>query len=317
MLGVVALIALGSPAAATPTKEMISSEERDESSTAATVALRFNWPAKFEAKVAHVRRVVGGKRPGTARATFTMSGRKVGREYRITSSDWRSPASVGPKSEKDLRTMSLLVDFVGEDGAYLRQEGADEMFVASQGLLGMEGASAQEKKKKSALLAEVTRVESQRLWNYLVEAWAGGKLEVGKEYEAETVAPVPLVPSMTVPSTCRSQAVRRLPCVDGQVAPRCVELRLRCESKTDQLGGFIRGVGNRLNSTPVPEDILARAKELQTVSESTLITEPDTLVPHRLDFSVRVTMAFEASEAGVPKSLEGSDRSEYVFRYPN
>jgi hypothetical protein len=91
---------------------------------------------------------------------------------------------------------------------------------------------------------------------------------------------------------------------------------LRSAPDPDELPGLVGAVVAQLAGADatIPEEAL---HELVVENELLLVTEPETLLPHRFVWtrSVRATLAGAEDGRGEPRVLEQVDRSEADYRY--
>jgi hypothetical protein len=270
------------------------------------VALRFGWPDGLGANVTHewIR-----SSPGKPTQTESMTARLVvgseGQTLRVAFRDWQTSAGGAPAPS--LNKMTTVVD---KDGTLVRVDGrvspGEAMDLAKGGGGSKLGAAASQKAADALPVLIQQRVENT--WQMLVGTWAGGELELGADYETEDEVPVPLVPGTTLKTKFRLRAERRLDC-PGDAAKRCVELRFRSEPDRERLKEVVEKLGVKFGTKG-----LGDVGELGGGQEFTLVTEPERLIPHRLE--ITKTVELRTGSSSHPGRGPQVDRTTWTFEYP-
>jgi len=191
---------------------------------------------------------------------------------------------------------------VGHDGEFRRIEDLDAFREAL--LDGLDQAfadlPAQTRAQLSqAMAAVLTREQLEQGivsdWNISVGAWLDAELDRGDLYEVAYEQPVPMLGNAAIPMRTTFRFVGRAACREGDGDERCVILEMESfvdsERLADALEAFL---------SPSPADGPAPTVEAirQDVSVR-LVTEPGTLLPHRMDSrrytETRMTMNGETS----------------------
>jgi hypothetical protein len=141
--------------------------------------------------------------------------------------------------------------------------------------------------------------------------WAGADLELGEIYEFEEDTPLPMIPGAVVPMISRFSVERRIACIDGGTAQDCVSIRLVSEPEPAAAKRILAEFMQRLT----PNSGLGGFgfEELQVRNEIVLITEPQTLLPHRLSISKQVDG--RVSAGGQSSTISQRDGKMYKFTY--
>jgi len=131
-------------------------------------------------------------------------------------------------------------------------------------------------------------------WKLLVGAWAGRELPLGATYSA--TAPESMPGGGTVRVRIAIQADGRVPCRPSAPTADCVRLRLYSEPEERVSPGLVA----TLLALVAPESgIRAQAFVPRIASIATsavVVTEPDTLIPHRFTLRRRYVLAGTAPE---------------------
>lgn len=154
---------------------------------------------------------------------------------------------------------------------------------------------------RSRLTDERLRGTADGLWGTAVEIWKDIDLELGKVYETRARGLVPIPPHEAVEIVSTRSAVKRVPCTDDEPGePRCVLFQMRQVPDAGQLRGIVR----RTQPGVLYFDY-GRSFEL--------VTEPDGLIPHRLE--VGLTFEVDAKQPdGASKASTVIDWTRWVFK---
>jgi len=299
------------PAAALEGSDARGSEPRPRE-----LALRFAWPRSLEARVTY-RRVVarpdGAERVFTAR--YTERATRSVDELRIASSGTRWDGEIPyPPGEvrSAIRASEAVVQRVGADGAFIGLRNEDALRPVLQRIYGDAGLTDEEAEQVIARVEEAMVDEARDGWNLAVGFWIGAELDVGEAREKDVDAPVWLLPAVAVKSRVRMEARRRVPCTASERKALCVELTLHSEPDRAALPALTRAIVAKLageEKALPPGEVL----EVGLATDLTLVTEPDTLVPHRVVWrrSVRATLVDDEG----PHELEDVERTEWSWSY--
>jgi hypothetical protein len=223
------------------------------------VALQFAWPAPASGRCATVARRIEASGSQTVRTAQSMRVERDGDQLRVESYDPEIPPDA-PRSVVPLAETWYAERLIGPEGRLLRAGSLD-------GALG-----ATERTMISTRLAQ--------RWQFLVGAWAGRTLPMGVTYKATA-------PEQTAEGPVRLQlAVRAdgyVPCEAGALPPRCVRLRILSQPSPSDAPVVARLAARDLLSAD--EFMLYESSRVKAFTAQTmivLVTEPDTLLPHRV-----------------------------------
>jgi hypothetical protein len=295
----------GAPAAAAPAPERL----RD-------LTLTFAWPRTLDAQVVF-RRVAArsGEPERTFTARYAERAAVAGEEIRILASGTRWEGEIPyPRDEVPaaIRASEAVVQRIGVDGAFVGLENGDALRPVLQRIYGGAGLSDEEAEEAIARVEAAMVDEARDGWNQAVGFWIGAKLDFGEAWEKEVDEPVWLLPALAVRSRVRMEARRRVPCTASERRARCVELTLHAEPDRAALPALTRAIVSKLvgGAPGLPPGELS---EVGMASDLTLVTEPETLVPHRMTWrrAVRATLLGEEGAS----ELEDVDRTEWSWTY--
>ena len=281
-----------------------------------SVALRFSWPEKLPAEVTYRRtRTRTGKPTSVFSTSFTRTAEKQGGVLRIAERGlkWEGDMPVPQElAEEARRASEALVQVVNADGGFVALEGVETLRPVFARMFASMKLPKEQAERATLMSERMMQVEAQEMWMLGVGFWNGGELELGERYATQSEAEVPLVPGMTAKYELEFSAQRWVPCVAGQKEPRCVELTLRSVPEAAALPRITSALVTRLAGPEVklPTEAI---QQLAIVNELVLITEPNSLVPHRLVWTKSVSLAMKEGEQ--TRKLEQLDRREYDYRY--
>jgi hypothetical protein len=274
-------------------------------------ALRFAWPTRLEAEVEYRRSKYDPGRPERNMAvalTARLNAVTTGNEVRIAYTEWKGDLGADPYARALLQSSNQIVTVVSRNGAFLRIEGTTAAEDALKKMPGLERVPAQARQQLLQIAPATFEKEARDGWGALVGVWAGNDLEIGADYVMEGEAPVAVLPGERVRIDTRLRAERRLDC-PGTGRPGCLELRLRSVPSAEDTDRIINAIIAKLGVTNFP----ASLSDLSMVTEVSLVTEPDRLLPHRLE----VKRTTKAAVANGEKRLHGErvDTATWTYRY--
>jgi hypothetical protein len=222
------------------------------------VKLRFEWPTPLSGRCATVARRIELRGTQTIRTAHSVRAQPDGDQLRVETFDVEVPADA-PATVLPLAETWHAEWLVDAQGRLLRAQSLDPLLDA-------------------AARAVVTTRLAQR-WQSLVGAWAGRTLPIDVTYTATA-------PEQTSGGPVRLQiTVRvdgRVPCEPGTKVARCVRLRIVSQPTSNDTVAVAKLAAREL--LPADEFLLyepARVRGFSAMTTIVLVTEPDTLVPHR------------------------------------
>jgi hypothetical protein len=315
MLAPVLLVALALSAVPAAPPDGPAAEPADEA--ADVVRLRFEWPAKLEAQAIERRTQIRSGRPTVVTAVrFTQTAVRRDGAIHIAAARmrWDRPrmAQAREAMAAVLRASEQIVQVVSPEGELLRVDGTAALGPALEQLFARPDVSAEQRARGIEAAELAMRAEAREAWNLAVGFWTGADLELGERYVMKTDAEVPLAPGMRFAFDQEFSVRRRVPCAAEERALRCVEITLRSTPDPALLPAVSRAVAPRLAAANAQPD--APLGELSIENELLLVTEPDTLLPHRVVWT-RAVRATPRGDEGAPPTVEQVDRRETEFRY--
>jgi hypothetical protein len=287
---------------------------------AEVVALRFAWPEQLESQVTYRSTRTRTGQPGRSSVSrFTQTAAREGERYRIAVRDVRLegdlpiPPGSSVTTADFVEATEAMVQVVTAEGELVTIEGAEGVRALLVKTLEATQLPPEHVERALAMGEAAMKAESQESWNLAVGFWIGADLDLGERYGLENEAELPLLPGTTAKYEVEFGVARKVPCAAGEKALRCVEVSLRSVPDPEVLPKITTALVERL-AGPEAKIPAAAIRELAIENELLLVTEPATLVPHRLVWTKAIRMTAQ-EEGGEPSTLEQLDRREYEYRY--
>ncbi len=265
---------------------------------AESVTLAFAWPEEFRAEllVRHESQQ-NAQPPVQAFARRTLSAARRDGELWISTYDDRPGRT--PEAGRAVRGSDALVQVVTPQGAFLRAELTD------RALRLLESADRARREEMRRALVRAAAED----WEITVGAWAGRRLERDRPLHKTFQGSVPLLPIVQSLLDVEYVFDGRVPCAPDETERRCVALVYRGETASSDEAATLERIRSL---APVTTD--------EPVTEAfhggfsiTLVTEPDTLVPHRMVSRERLRLRVALPDGQV-REVEETAEDEYVFK---
>ena len=263
------------------------------------VELKFAWPEGFQTYVliAHETRRRGSEPTGVIARQRLVAERK-GNEIWVFTRDLAARGNQ-PDLESTVKINEALVQVVAPDGKFRRAEGLD------QALSALETTSSDDRERARQAFIRSTALD----WELMVGTWVGEKLAPDQVRRKQLKAYVPLVLAVETLLDVEYGLEERVPCTDEETARRCVALSYRASLAPEDRPATVERMRKTTSSTkadePVPEDVRAELEML-------LVTEPDTLIPHRISQRESLRVRSRLPDGRV---LEMEERSEDAYLF--
>jgi len=278
------------------------------------IALAFAWPAGFAARVAGTEssRLVtdGSQDESRTEMSYRVSVELDPLGARIRYDDFalrdpRTDSLVSLRSVPGLEalTAALRPSFVvSQDGRFGGTPGLEEEVAAINRALDALHARAEGLPQGAPLLptrfsAELFRRHVPVDWGPLVELWAGREIALGERYQVDLVTRMPLLDGAPIRMDGELQVSGRVPCDGDDGMARCVELVLVSRPDPLELLPLLGGDAERQGGDAAPAPVTVTRLELD--ESVRLVTEPETLVPHRVDTRRRARLSLRLADGSV------------------
>lgn len=271
---------------------------RPDGAGSGPVELKFGWPDGFQSHVliAHESRRSGAEATGLI-ARQRMVAEKQGSEIRVSTRDVAARGNE-PDLESIVKINEALVQVVAPDGRFRRAEGLD------QALASIKTATPEERDKARQALIRSTAFD----WELMVGAWAGEKLEPDQLKRKRLQGYVPHIVAVEALLDVEYGVEGRVPCTEQETARRCVQLSYRASLAPEDRSATLE----RLQRITISEAEKATPEDVHADIELLLVTEPETLIPHRMTQRERLRLRLRLAEGRV---VETEDRSEDTYLF--
>ena len=211
---------------------------------------------------------------------------------------------------------------VNYDGELVRFDNLDAYYARveqglMEGLPGNEEAQQKVKQLMRSLISEETLAQSlQDEWNTLVGNWVGSSFANGETYSYPAQYQAAALGDVVFPMTITQRLLGRVPCQPADKEKKCVKLEQKSQvsdsSFTKAMHDFVNHTIKRMAGDKAAEANLSvdRAHVVKTV---TLVTDPETLLPHELQTSKITTVVI--TEKGRTESTEDVEHSTTRYVY--
>jgi hypothetical protein len=268
----------------------------ERSPRAAPVRLTFAWPDGFRAEVLvrHQSQIRSDPPAGVVARRVLSTIRRDG-EIWVATRDI-VPMGDGQDLVKALRVRDEVVQVVDARGAFLRAERLDR---------ALPPPNALDEQAREALRHALAR-DAAEDWEVTVGAWAGQTLEEGRPLHKLFPGAVPLLPMADSLLDVEYGLEGRVPCTPEATERRCVALYYRAQPAASDRAATL----DRVLAVTATGD--RRTEYFRGTFEVTLITEPDTLVPHRIVSRERLRLRVVLA-GGQVREIEETADDEYLF----
>jgi len=290
-----------------------------------TIVVKFAWPSNLRAHVVARRsqyRTAGGRSDTTvSQAEYRMVVQPHARGLLVSYDSLQLPAA-GPNDAPDaaaLAAAAMPSYVVSADGSFLDLYNVAANIAATRRLLQPVIDSAVRKNPSGravfdALLSERFFLQkATEEWNALVGAWAGETFVRDEVYEHETkeTIPFPGFENTKVTFNYESSFDGRVPCIEDQPLPECVELTLISYPDPDEIRSILAQLVQRIMQ--LPSGALS-FDSLDIVNTISLIADPATLRPYSLEI-VREVSGTVREKNGAAQPVDQTQERVIQFSY--
>jgi len=292
-----------------------SSGAGGQASSGEGVSLRFAWPQDFAAQVSSTSvETKSGQRVESPERRVEIRLEGTGQERKLVTR--QLPATgpgAGPEEARLPPTPTLVL---GPAGELKRVEGIDQALAEVFKDAQSKGVPKAQQDMLAKLVGEALEQAARARWEELLGKWNGLTLKPGEVVERRSQMIMPFFGN-TVDIQERLSLKQYVPCTEGGADKRCVLLVL--DSTLDPAGDerarseLVQRMKEftRIN-LGMPESALPEMKvtKLQLDGSLELITEPGTLIPHRLRDTETAVIVMQSSDGETQDFNLKSERRE-------
>ncbi len=214
---------------------------------------------------------------------------------------------------------SVSADYiVSRDGHFFRLAGLDELVKRTRSLFEpmldsirvfrAEAAAFLESMLSEAFLQSRAAEE----WNALVGTWVGAEFEVGELYGYENEESSPLIPNTMIPFYYEFTLIDYSPCSESAPPRSCVMLQMLSYPDAGEVRSLLELILQRMAGKQAAGQVLF--EELEIENTVRLLTEPATLIPHRLEIQQVISGTVREADSPPGPFLQ-IDRRVYRYIY--
>lgn len=260
------------------------------------VRLTFAWPEGYRADV-----VVRHQSQQRGDVPASLVARRILTTTRHDGELWIATKDIIPVADrqdmiKALRVRDEVVQVVDRRGAFVRVERVER---------ALPPPSAVDEQLREAMRHALSR-DAAEDWEVTVGAWAGQALEEGKSLHKAFPGTVPLLPMADSLLDVEYGLEGRVPCTPEETERRCVALYYRAQPAASDW----RATLERVREVTATSE--RRTEFFRAEFDIRLITDPETLVPHRMVSRERLRLRVVLPDGQVREIEEMAD-DEYVF----
>lgn len=295
-----------------------------------SVTLNFAWPDNLKAKISYFYRK--SRRDGRAPRIMTVYGTydaivrpvKDGLRLSAENSNLRLKAEgypPGPQSKLRRfiartagRQPAIVVD---RSGQFVRLDNVkqyQEMIEDGLNKAFADSPAALRAKIANAVAPTLTEEQLQAVvisdWNRIVGAWLEAVLDIGDLYQLKFKRPVPVLGNASIALVTDIRFVKRAPCSARDRAAKCVELYMRTMADDKAVAKAIEKRTAALIGGGGPAVFVKTFNTSETIR---LLTEPNTLIPHRMHSIKNTTMTVETE--GKARTVEQVNELKVAYTY--
>lgn len=147
-------------------------------------------------------------------------------------------------------------------------------------------------------------------WKRDVADWSAAQFNRGDVYEMRRNTRLPVLGDTEVPVVSTARFVDRVPCGGDALLKRCVRLQMRAIVDSKALARSRQSYVERISRSGLDKSLV---KDLRSTLTVWLVTEPDTLIPHRM--RSRKETAIVTVTGGLEQASQGVEEIEMAYKY--
>ncbi len=261
------------------------------------VRLRFAWPSELDLAVAasleRVQAAGGREDSRTAEASWVLAAERDGVSWRVSTRDVAVPEGDVPPVVAALAFGAHPAFLVDKEGKLGEVVGADELRLAAAPVMADMPPPAQVR-FQDRMSDEALSVGISEEWEALVGRHAGRTLVPGLSEPVPGRMALPIAPDVVV-DTLTSETWERVPCGEADCVRITWTERLAPEASAALTDAMREDIAAGMASEGLGQPTVT---DLGLIYAWELVTEPETLVPHRLaaQRTMTVKLALDGTE---------------------
>lgn len=304
-------LACAAPAAPRPAASPVPAAEVER------IELGFAWPESFSARVtgAETSRFVAGvvREESSTQMSYRVRVEPAADGVRVRYDDFalldpRTDALVRLASVPGLEALGAALRpsfLVSKDGHFAGTPDLDRVANAVNRELEAlraqpSGPPADAPRLPARFSGELFRRHAPADWEPMVELWTGREIELGARYAVDLVTKLPLLEGVSIRMTGELRVSGWIPCAPSDSAARCVELVLVTQPAPGTLDQLRDAAESR--SDPTSHAAMVTVDALELDERVRIVTEPETLVPHRVSTDRRARLALRLPDGSLRTS---------------
>lgn len=312
VLWLVPAAALGEAAAAGREVPLGDAVASARPAAAGPTRLTFAWPDRVQARVRRERLRRGGRDETRSGASFQMTAQRDSDGYLIGYTDFELEGGAEGEAGQLSRIANMGPSYrVALDGQFGAIVDLDRLLTALEGMLAEIPEAQRELVRERFVNPELLTQMAVSDWNQRVASWAGAELDAGDTYQLDAEVAMPVLGAEQVPTKSFFELTRDVPCNEDDVARRCV----RIDMLTMPDPASLRELLSRFVERVAPDEDAANRPALGGLrlrSRVQLVTDPDTLLPHRMREEKSTRFQLAGDDGPV---LESYELQEERYRY--
>ncbi len=275
--------------------------------------LRFHWPVGLTAKVEkeHIKESRGTDKPKREPTILTyrlnVQPHDYGLVLRVDSVGLKSPNVADGKTAQTMLPLVAASQpdvIVSTDGEFLGVDNLSTIRSNVDSILGIYSKEAGELLDKMGLdMEDMILTEVGTDWSLLIESWLNTEIDLQLHDTTKEYVRSPMFPSVIFPMTQVISPMEWVPCVPDDTSSSCIKIVVRRAMDTTELRKSLVAMVEALTDEGAKE--MGKAIQGFYMQETTtLIIEPDGMIPHMLVFDKRVMSSQNTKQSPMARELK-------------
>ncbi len=290
------------------------------------VAFHFNWPTGLSGEVdissSRFTAMRGAEKVLRSQAMWDFSVEELeDGNKRIIHTMVGEPVLAAGANEPSLSALQTVFQIgapnivVNSEGGFLFASGFDEL---SNALFAGIRNAEEMPRNFGDIIEQVFSQENyndaaERMWNSMVSSWLALTMVPNRAYVADTREPLPLPGNPMLNYSTELAVSEPAPCPRA-LERQCVTISTVATPDRDEIKNILSGLSNQLMDAAGAGRRMKIA-DYSLVTTMRIVTEPATLIPHRVAMEKEITMRFERPNGEQSLRFRESQAQQWVFSY--